>query len=109
MDTKKNKKTDNDIANQKADSLRHIQEIAVKNYEYLQDLRPEQLPYAYAKAMSEKACSTIFELSLIPFPELHKTVFDFFKEYANCEKFYLSINDYGELEPDMARIEKLKI
>ncbi len=99
-------KTENSQA-KAAQDLKRQQDKARAKFEYLLAVDKQHFSYEYVKAQSKEICSYLNFCSLTPLNAWYGMLRGMVVNDNFMSAFYLKLNEYGQLEPDTERIEKL--
>lgn len=93
--------------NRAAQDLKRQQDKARAKFEYLLEVDKQHFTYEYVKAQAKEICAYLNFCSLTPLNAWYSRLRDTVVNDEFMYNFYLKLNEYGQLEPDYDRIEKL--
>ena len=99
--------TDEQQKRYEADTLKKYQTKVRKEFEFLHTIDPLHFQAEFLEAQADEICKYYNRVKLTPFKAwegiMRETIVD--EEFKH--KFYLVENEYGELKPDIERIDSL--
>jgi hypothetical protein len=101
--------TDDQRKQFEADLLKKRQDKIRKEFEYLTNADGFTFRTEFIKAQAKEICKYYDRLQFTPFKSWEAELRDIVVDEEFMNKFYLTINDYGQLVPDDERIEALAI
>jgi hypothetical protein len=101
--------TDDQRKQFEADLLKKRQDKIRKEFEYLNSADGFTFRTEFIKAQAKEICKYYDRLQFTPFKSWESELRDIITDLDFMDKFYLIINEYGQLVPDIERIESLAI
>jgi hypothetical protein len=93
--------------NKEAALVKKQQDKIRKKFEYLAKVEKKLFQSEYIKAQANEICSYAKYVKLLPFKGWHSSLLAIINEPTFLYNNYLMINEFGEIEPDLKRIESL--
>jgi hypothetical protein len=93
--------------NKAAQDLKRQQDKARAKFEYLLEVDKQHFAHEYVKAQAKEICAYLNFCSLTPLNAWYSKLRDTVVNDDFMYSFYLTLNEYGQLEPDYERIDKL--
>lgn len=93
--------------NKSAQELKRQQTKARAKFAYLLDVDKQHFTYEYIMAQAKEICSYLNFILFTPFNAWHGKLRDTVVNDDFMYNFYLRLNEFGQLEPDEERINKL--
>jgi len=90
-----------------AQDLKRQQDKARAKFEYLLAVDKRHFSYEYVKAQAKEICSYLNFCSLTPLNAWYGALREMIVNDKFMSSYYLRLNEFGQLEPDEERIEKL--
>lgn len=85
---------------------KHQDKVRAK-YEVLKTVNVKYFQSVYVKIQAEEICSYLKNISLTPLNAWYSELFNFISDGSFMDKYYLTFNENGVIEPDYERIESL--
>ena len=91
----------------RATLIKQRQEKIKHEFEYLKDIDSFHRRAEYIKAQANEICQYASRLHLTPFRAFESALNEMINDSKFMDKFYLTVNEYGQIIPDEERIEAL--
>lgn len=96
------------LEQQEAARVLKKQQDKIRNkFEFLKNVSVKNFQAEYVKAQAEEICRYVKEIELTPLNAWYSKLKDITDNGHFMSQFYLTLNEYGVLEPDYERIKTL--
>ena len=99
--------TDEQSEKYEADILKRKQTRIRKEFDYLRDIDQLHFQSEFLKAQAKEICKYFNRVKLTPFRSWEGKLRDVIADEVFLNNHYILVNEYGEFEPDIERLDAL--
>lgn len=92
---------------QEAKILKKRQSKIKKRYEFLSKVDDKHFAAEYVRIQANEICNYVRDLAITPLNALYNSMYSHFTNGNVMQQFYITLNEFGNLEPDNDRIDTL--